>query len=604
MQVPGITPIPILRSTPTVGGSITLVGFGAGGTDSGSTGGAGIKRAGTASLDNLSSTLVHLYFTVPGEANIAPGDSGGPGLVTVGNTHYVAGVHSCHTQANSALGDHAFDTRVDAYASWIDSVIPAGAAISVLGGGITIADGNVAYKIVTAPATSSDPSYSGLNAEDVSVMNIDNDVAAIRVVPIAGLVTTESGGTAFFTVRLDSEPAAEVTVGLAAADMTEGTPSAASLTFTAGNWNVFQTVTVTGVDDSVADGNVTYTIVTEPAAGGDASYSGLDPDDVWITNNDNDPGILVNPASGLVTTESGGTATFTVRLSTPPAAGVTIGLSSSDPTEGTAWPASLTFTPVNWSAAQTVTVAGLDDSLVDGDVAFAVVLTPASSDPLYGGLGPSKASVTNLDNEVPARRDSPGLYDPASSWWYLRNSLTTGVDDVRLGYGPPGDGWTPIVGDWDGDGATTVGLYDPKTGYFYLQNSNTTGIGEIAFFYGEINSGWLPVAGDWDGNHTETIGLYDPRSGLFYLRNSHSTGMADVVFGFGPGESGWQPIAGDWDGPAAEPQAADARAVDQIDLRSVVARELGGDLNRTLDGLLRPAIGPAEIDAVFGGQVQ
>ena len=45
--------------------------------------------------------------------------------------------------------------------------------------------------------------------------------------------------------------------------------------------------------------------------------------------------IIVTPTSGLTTTEAGGTATFTVVLSQQPTANVTIGLSSSDTTEGT-----------------------------------------------------------------------------------------------------------------------------------------------------------------------------------------------------------------------------------------------------------------------------
>ena len=39
-------------------------------------------------------------------------------------------------------------------------------------------DGDILYTIVTAPAASSDPGYSGLNASDVSATNSDSDVAA------------------------------------------------------------------------------------------------------------------------------------------------------------------------------------------------------------------------------------------------------------------------------------------------------------------------------------------------------------------------------------------------------------------------------------------
>jgi hypothetical protein len=54
------------------------------------------------------------------------------------------------------------------------------------------------------------------------------------------------------------------------------------------NGNAAQTVTLTGVDDAIADGNVVYTIVTAPATSSDPGYSGLNAADVTITNVDNE----------------------------------------------------------------------------------------------------------------------------------------------------------------------------------------------------------------------------------------------------------------------------------------------------------------------------
>src|SRR5205823_6514222 len=137
--------------------------------------------------------------------------------------------------------------------------------------------------------------------------------------PVAGLVTTESGGTATFTVRLTSQPTANVVIPVSSSDVAEGTVSAPSLTFTAADWSVAQTVTVSGVDDQVQDGAIAYTIVLAPAASGDPRYSGMDAADVSATNTDNDvAGITVTPTAGLVTTEAGGTASFTVKLSSQP----------------------------------------------------------------------------------------------------------------------------------------------------------------------------------------------------------------------------------------------------------------------------------------------
>src|SRR6185369_8983141 len=108
---------------------------------------------------------------------------------------------------------------------------------------------------------------------DVAVTNTDNDAVGITVSPISG-PTTEAGGTATFTVVLTTQPTADVTIGLSSSDTTEGTVLPASLIFTAANWNVAQTVTVTGVDDALDDGNIAYTIVTAPATSTDVTYNG------------------------------------------------------------------------------------------------------------------------------------------------------------------------------------------------------------------------------------------------------------------------------------------------------------------------------------------
>src|SRR5436853_635157 len=99
------------------------------------------------------------------------------------------------------------------------------------------------------------------------------------------------------------------------------------LTRTAANWSRPQIVTVTGVDDFVADGDQPYAIATGPAGSADPNYRGLDAADVSLVNRDDDiAGITVTPTAGLVTTEAGGTASFTVVLTSQPTADVTVPL--------------------------------------------------------------------------------------------------------------------------------------------------------------------------------------------------------------------------------------------------------------------------------------
>jgi VCBS repeat-containing protein len=110
----------------------------------------------------------------------------------------------------------------------------------------------------------------------------------ITVVPPGTATTTESGGTAAFTVVLNQAPTANVSIGIATSDISEGTPSVATLTFTTANWNVAQSVTVTGANDARIDGNIAYTIITAAAVSADAGYNGLNAADVALVNLDDE----------------------------------------------------------------------------------------------------------------------------------------------------------------------------------------------------------------------------------------------------------------------------------------------------------------------------
>jgi hypothetical protein len=273
--------------------------------------------------------------------------------------------------------------------------------VTITGVDDAIADGNQPYTIVTGAAASTDPKYNGINPPDVSVTNTDNDSAGITVTPTSGLVTTEAGGQATFTIVLNSQPTANVTIGLTSSNTREGTVSPASVTFTAANYKSPQTVTVTGVDDAVQDGNQPYKIVTAQATSNDPNYSVIDPPDVDVTNTDNDSaGITVMPTSGLVTTEAGGQATFTIVLNSQPTANVTIGLTSNNTKEGTVSPANVTFTPVNYKSPQTVTVTGVDDFVQDGNQPYKIITAQATStDPNYAAINPPDVDVSNTDND-------------------------------------------------------------------------------------------------------------------------------------------------------------------------------------------------------------
>ncbi|WP_373073042.1 gliding motility-associated C-terminal domain-containing protein [Zeaxanthinibacter enoshimensis] len=259
---------------------------------------------------------------------------------------------------------------------------------------------SVIYRITTGSYT--------ITGDGTATVNIaDDDTAAVLVDPVSGN-TTEGGGTFQFTITLDTEPLGAVTIPVSSSDTSEGVVDVSSAVLDNTNWDTGITVTVTGQDDAVADGNVAYVIQTGDATSpGDPKYDAIGlagTPDVNLTNTDNDTvGVTVTPTSGT-TTESGGSFQFTVTLNTQPTAAVTIPISSNDPSEGTVSASQVVLDNTNWNTGQTITVTGVNDNIVDGNVSYTIVTgNPASGDPAYNGLGANdvaNVSATNTDNDT------------------------------------------------------------------------------------------------------------------------------------------------------------------------------------------------------------
>jgi hypothetical protein len=100
------------------------------------------------------------------------------------------------------------------------------------------------------------------------------------------------------------------------------------------------------------------------------------------------------------------------------------------------------------------------------------------------GVPGGGAYVMKLQLNAAVGSDTVGVYLPASSAFFLRNSNSPGAADLVFNYGPTGLGWVAIRGDWNGDGADTAALYDPSTGFFFLKNSQGPGGADLVFSFG------------------------------------------------------------------------------------------------------------------------
>ena len=121
--------------------------------------------------------------------------------------------------------------------------------------------------------------------------------AGVTVSKTALTVTEQDTTGGSYTVALDTEPTANVTVTVAGHAGTDVTPDPGTLTFTMSNWDTAQTVTVTAGDDTdTTDDSVT---LTHSAASADSGYGGIAIDEVEVTVSDNDTarvtGLTVTP---------------------------------------------------------------------------------------------------------------------------------------------------------------------------------------------------------------------------------------------------------------------------------------------------------------------
>jgi hypothetical protein len=279
-------------------------------------------------------------------------------------------------------------------------------------------DGSVDFTVVAEPTTSTDPEWNALSVLAVPATNGDSgDTASFTLDVGDGVVTSETGSTDSFTVVLDSEPSADVSIDFRSDDTTEGLVGSAmggpfsesvTFTFTPANWNTPQTVWVQGQDDfertnqsERSDGPVVYTIVSENVTSADPNYAAITDAqvaDVQATNEDDGldiEGITVAPTS-VVIPEDGAPETISVTLDTQPSDTVTVPVVTGDTTEATVDVTELIFTPANWDVAQTFQIIPQTDNLDDGDQTFNVSLGPATGGNYAGVSAAVSVTIENV----------------------------------------------------------------------------------------------------------------------------------------------------------------------------------------------------------------
>ena len=240
------------------------------------------------------------------------------------------------------------------------------------------------YKEAKATFTVMAQSAGALVELSVAPATVDESGAATMVTVMGTLV----GGAR------STATAVSVSVGAPGDAATEGadyaTVNDVTLTIEAGQTSATVDVTLTPIDDDIVEGDETLTVA------GTTGVEDLAVTATGVTIRDDERGVVVSPTS--LTVSEGGSASYSVVLTSRPSGSVKVTISDPSGTDlqrsrGLMW-----FTRTNWSVAQTVTVTAHEDDDAEDDT-VTLLHTVSGADYGVNGVTADPVSVTIDDDE-------------------------------------------------------------------------------------------------------------------------------------------------------------------------------------------------------------
>ncbi len=266
------------------------------------------------------------------------------------------------------------------------------------------------------------------NTENLDVTITDDDSPGIRPsVTTLAIAETNAAATGTFTVQLDTQPSADVTITLGQPTNTDVTvdtdtvtmDNQTDLTFTSTNWNVGQTVTVSVAHDASADNEVATITLNASQSGGDMEYNGVTERTVTVNVTDDETPFIRGISNSATFTENadgtvagGGVQRFAVRLLSEPTSPVTItttvvGVNPAVET-GKAWTnpdiaatSSITVNSTNYTGIVPIVLTQTRDTDAEDDqVRIDYMVTQSGGAMEYDGYSIPSTTVNITDNEV------------------------------------------------------------------------------------------------------------------------------------------------------------------------------------------------------------
>jgi len=373
--------------------------------------------------------------------------------------------------------------------------------LNVLGNDLGLEDGGITVEILTQvmvgqvivnedntitynPLTG----FEGLDYFMYKVTDIDGDydiaIVTVNVTsgPLPGATITYSGNTnengkaVQVAIVLNVAPLEDVSIDFSSEDQSEGTISVTRLTFTSLNWSTSQTISVTGVDDHIIDGNVNYRILANNMVSADPAYDKLNVENISLVNEDNDVANIILTISDNTTSEDEKNTEFTLELASEPSSDVAINITSSDVSEGLIDNENVVFTSANWNIPQRIIVTGVDDDLKDGDIDYEIMFGCTSNDNHYDLFTITDLQLTNIDNDGKHGLIIPEAFSPDNDGYNDKFEIL-GLEKYNKISIKIYNRWGNLIysennyqNNWDGKANATmaVGKELPTGTYFYI----------------------------------------------------------------------------------------------------------------------------------------
>ena len=224
---------------------------------------------------------------------------------------------------------------------------------------------------------------------EVTVYPAGTNAPSIVATPTS-VAATEGGEYETINIKLSARPPTEITLRVSEnSDSIQLEGGTQALTYSQANWDRNQQVRVRAVEDENSTDSIE--IVEVAASAGTVVNAPLNVI-VIVVDDDRTPALVLS--SNRITVTEGASTSFSVKLSARPSSSVTVSVSENDP-DISLNRTSLTFTTANWSASQSIRVAGAQDSDTLDDLG---VITLIGSG---GGVDTSRVTVnvTILDND-------------------------------------------------------------------------------------------------------------------------------------------------------------------------------------------------------------